>query len=318
MSSCEKYRYPRNMQAAPKDTVGSNSVLYHYTSAAGLLGIIRNRRIWATESNFLNDPSEIAFAADATLTGLSDAAARHPEGSPVRAEIERASSWIAQKYLDPHTRSQYHEDRSFISSFSYSDDVLTLWRSYAGANGFCVGFDVTQLLSWCRDEFPELHDQHSTPEQEEAEGVHANFGLTPTIEDVGYGQYAANIVAQRVAELVCQPDFSLDRDEYLLRDILRSLATVKHPAYEDEREARLVVHRTGDLSPNPSVRVSPVIGLVAYHEIAFPHDAVVSITAAPGTSQQRSENAVRSLLRDGGRGAWSHVDVRSTAIPFGW
>lgn len=108
------------------------------------------------------------------------------------------------------------------------------------------------------------------------------------------------------------------KDDYELRAELRALASVKHASFADEREVRLVIQRAGDLSPNPAVRISPSHGLVAYHEVAFPHDAIISITTAPGGNQARARHALRSLLSDGGRGAWSHVEIRSTDIPFNW
>ena len=37
-------------------------VLYHYTTQAGLLGIIQSKQIWATSVLFLNDTTEINYA----------------------------------------------------------------------------------------------------------------------------------------------------------------------------------------------------------------------------------------------------------------
>src|SRR5882724_8885709 len=36
--------------------------LYHYTNAQGLLGMLESKRIWATNSRFMNDPTEIGYA----------------------------------------------------------------------------------------------------------------------------------------------------------------------------------------------------------------------------------------------------------------
>src|SRR5260370_18924451 len=38
------------------------TMLYHYTSGAGLIGILQTRSIWATSIRFLNDSSEYNFA----------------------------------------------------------------------------------------------------------------------------------------------------------------------------------------------------------------------------------------------------------------
>jgi hypothetical protein len=39
-------------------------LLYHYTDATGLLGIVQSRAIWATHIRYLNDAQEFDYAAD--------------------------------------------------------------------------------------------------------------------------------------------------------------------------------------------------------------------------------------------------------------
>jgi hypothetical protein len=40
------------------------TTLYHYTTQAGLLGIIKEREIWATHTQHLNDQREYRLAID--------------------------------------------------------------------------------------------------------------------------------------------------------------------------------------------------------------------------------------------------------------
>jgi len=44
--------------------------LYHYTTASGLLGILRDRRIWMTDIEFMNDAAELAYARPVVLDSL--------------------------------------------------------------------------------------------------------------------------------------------------------------------------------------------------------------------------------------------------------
>jgi hypothetical protein len=37
-------------------------VLWHYTNAAGFLGIFRSGKLWATNTDYLNDASEMRYA----------------------------------------------------------------------------------------------------------------------------------------------------------------------------------------------------------------------------------------------------------------
>ena len=40
------------------------NTLYHYTSQKGLLGILKDQKIWATHVQYLNDSTEFHFAID--------------------------------------------------------------------------------------------------------------------------------------------------------------------------------------------------------------------------------------------------------------
>jgi hypothetical protein len=42
-------------------------LLYHYTTAESLLGIVQSRSLWATDIRFLNDTAEFSFARDVLL-----------------------------------------------------------------------------------------------------------------------------------------------------------------------------------------------------------------------------------------------------------
>ena len=127
--------------------------LFHYTNATALIGMIRSRELWATESNYLNDPSEVSYAASLVIEALRERIAVGLDAAEA-ASAEAAVALLERSYTDPHAPGQYREDRSFISSFSRSDESLTLWRTYAGPNGFAVGFAQDGLLDWVgRDEF---------------------------------------------------------------------------------------------------------------------------------------------------------------------
>lgn len=47
------------------------SVLYHYTTQQGLLGIISDKEIWATHTQYLNDAREFRHALDIVKQELS-------------------------------------------------------------------------------------------------------------------------------------------------------------------------------------------------------------------------------------------------------
>lgn len=290
--------------------------MFHYTNAAGLIGILKNREIWATGSNYLNDPTEVSFAAIALATAL-----RENLGG---AEVDQSNAQVAldlleRAYIDPHSPDQYREDRSFISSFSRTDQSLTLWRLYGGPNGFCIGFDEDHLLRWTNSlEYPsDDPNSLSAEKREEFDALRSNFQLSARIEDVTYGEEHVAPVLTEVMAAPCEPEQPYV-DEWRLREAMNKLASIKHPAYEDEKEVRLIVQEVHHHALDPDVRVSATGSLVAFRRIVFPFEAVQSITLAPGANAPQQRRALEALMARGGRGPYSHVEVRECGLPFVW
>jgi hypothetical protein len=111
-------------------------ILFHYTSASGLLGILRSQRLWATNSRFMNDPTEIAYA----LRLLREVAP---------AEIDTFQS----KALEPLKKrlsrifDDYEKDaRVYVTCFCRQGDLLSQWRGYgAVGGGYAVGLAALNL-----------------------------------------------------------------------------------------------------------------------------------------------------------------------------
>ena len=169
------------------DPAKTEATLFHYTNAAGLVGIIKNREPRATESNYGNDPTEVSFAAKVLVELLQQRLESADRNERARAQAVMAL--LERAYVDPHSPDQYREDRSYISSFARSDQSLTLWRLYGGRNAFSVGFDEERLLKWVGHELPSQEREGlSRDEQEERDGHDANCLLDARIQDVVYGE----------------------------------------------------------------------------------------------------------------------------------
>ncbi len=102
-------------------------VLYHYTTQAGLLGIIKCKEIWATHTQYLNDRREYLHAVDL-----------------VRQEIEVVSAIddASKLALDEMTEglAGIESMNVCVCSFSEVKDSLSQWRAYGGGtSGFAIG-----------------------------------------------------------------------------------------------------------------------------------------------------------------------------------
>lgn len=113
----------------------TEGLLYHYTNAAGLLGIVEHNKFWATHINFLNDASELIYA-------------RHLVEDALRNGEERSKSPIAREFC---RRAMTCFDVSqtmdvFVTCFCEQGDLLSQWRGYAQAGeGYSIGIDGNLL-----------------------------------------------------------------------------------------------------------------------------------------------------------------------------
>lgn len=103
-----------------------NGVLYHYTTAAGLTGIVKSGPcLQATCHRFVNDAGEIRFGFEIALDVL--------------ASVDR----LAEKVITAATAriNKMRTEDSYLACLSSEHDVLSQWRNYAdNCAGYCIGF----------------------------------------------------------------------------------------------------------------------------------------------------------------------------------
>jgi hypothetical protein len=110
--------------------------LYHYTNATGLLGILQEKELWASNALHLNDAQEVARGVNL----LSDEVAKFIAAAvsfptDMRESIENLRQNFREAVEGP-----------LIVSFSENPDQLGQWRAYCGSgNGFSIGFGPDDL-----------------------------------------------------------------------------------------------------------------------------------------------------------------------------
>jgi hypothetical protein len=112
--------------------------LYHYTSAAGMLGILESGKLRAHNIDHLNDKAEIRYAVSVMRAHVERARAVEP--------IEAVAELLAQiaKQLDSIDTSHV-----FIASFSAENDDRSLWRLYSDREkGFSFCIPTYKIEDW--------------------------------------------------------------------------------------------------------------------------------------------------------------------------
>lgn len=109
-----------------------SDILYHYTSADGLVGILRQHVLWASDSRCLNDTLEFRLGLSIALDTLG----RHRGFQPLR-------NWV-EGVIDTWSR----DAGLFVVCFSRDGDLLSQWRAYGrDGQGYCLGFDMRNVMT---------------------------------------------------------------------------------------------------------------------------------------------------------------------------
>ncbi len=191
-------------------------MLYHYTSPAGLIGIICNKCVWATNIRHLNDPIEIEFAVDYARFVLED----HLNEKSLKVEeqelIKAFYTKIGSAFMN-----------TYVFSLSEKGDLLSQWRAYCQpGGGYAIGFPSAQLETMASVQ---------------------EFRLWPCI----YGSTASIIVSEMIESFVkCYHKRiksgidPIEARENTARQFAQHLAyfgpAMKQDAFEEEKEWRLV------------------------------------------------------------------------------
>jgi len=122
-------------------------LLYHYTDAQGLLGMLKTHRLWATNRRFMNDPTEAEYAATVIRnivkgrdaeSHLAAIVANKKRRQMVSDRVTKAINQILAWYVD--------DDEHYLICFCENGDLLSQWRGYGSVGGgYAVGFLAAHL-----------------------------------------------------------------------------------------------------------------------------------------------------------------------------
>jgi hypothetical protein len=268
--------------------------LFHYTTAPGLLGILRDGSpcLWATDLRFLSDAEEAIYAERFFVDSLR--AMENPALDPSQPAHQSAGDFgtafegYRELVIDALRAKQFPV---YVTCFCESGDLLSQWRGYGSDHGYAIEFN--------RDALAEL----ALPPYD-----------APNLVRVRYGDEAAKDVLDDALKHM-RSDANLGHpgvhSYYMARDLTSKLATIKHPGFSEEREWRLIATFEADDPALVRFRATPV-AVAPYIELRVPTDAVISIRVGPGRHVDVRSAGVQRLLARLGR----DVPVLQSEVPL--
>jgi hypothetical protein len=236
--------------------------LFHYTTASGLLGILRKNEIWSTAHHCVNDESELQ-AGKGVLTALfrkKDFELRDAQDLRLQTFASRGVPFF--EYSNKFEGNMLSHALSFFFVFitclckpngkeDFLHGLLSQWRGYGAGSGYAIQFNRSKLRAlvekaqqggyWGYD----LQDVKYCPDNELKDEVLKH-------SDAYISSYLAHL------DRLAQPDFGGQSvpspwkglgDGPLVR-LLDYFINTKSPHFSEERECRLSVieARTSDFA----------------------------------------------------------------------
>ena len=107
--------------ANDKTTINS-SIIYHYTSPEGILGILTNHTLWLSEITYMNDESEITYTFDL----LTDILAQNNNEICQTFKDSLKTNIEKRTQLPSNLFDYVHRDSIFVACFSTKNDDISL------------------------------------------------------------------------------------------------------------------------------------------------------------------------------------------------
>lgn len=272
-------------------------LIYQYTSAAALQGMIGTNSLWLTDYAYLNDVSELMHGRDKLEQVLEEFAKKseYQHGETV------FGTWLELLRNGP-------SPRICIASFSMDGDSLSQWRAYGGIS---LGFDWHQSFGYMPETILDIVT-YAENEQVDRIGLFAHHHHHAYVREIEAGN------GDRVNKIRTS-----------LNELYRVIAFFKHHSFADEREVRLAYvegpeiyeelgqnraikrYRASGDQMIPYVTTSDLV--LESQKISQPLLPLKEVVVGPHPRAQRIRSGLQDFLAENG---YPDVAVRLSDIPY--
>lgn len=260
--------------------------LFHYTGIGGLLGIVGARAVWASHAYYMNDSREIIHAAEVLQGILRNTEDKFQDEEQVF--VRQFCDW-----LNTFRRVAYHV---FVFALSEQPSLLSQWRSYAPhGKGVSLGFAPATVNHILGSKGFRL-----------AKCIYASTEHAELMQ--GLLQKMLVTFRQRLPSLDTTKGHESQKYHGFLEefrgDVLQVMAIIKHPAFREEQEWRIVSPYFAKYTV-PEVRFREGASmLLPYVELKLPEPSrnswFTKVVLGPSADVNLSHSALSSYLSNQG------------------
>ncbi|MDS1115329.1 DUF2971 domain-containing protein [Gordonia westfalica] len=315
------------------DSSFSDEIVYHYTSPAGLLGIVDspmdriggvpdwmlNRGqlvvLHASDVRYMNDSRELRVAGDLVAERLKE---RIDELDPTVEPEARAAVEAAVAAIDSQDMPFGGSHRVFAVCFCSDGDLLSQWRGYAGSQGgYAIGF---------RRKVLQITNIGKVGEWSSFSALARPAATLMKVEYERHGELTDSFVGSIISQAKSRVGVAYAFPP--LWGQMSRFAKYKDPSFREEQEWRLVFESAPTREPSiPVLFRSRADGIVPYIPIVVgtpptyapnPHnlnfdEVIADLVVGPGPDMKLRVDAAKALLYRTGH---NPDVVRESAVPF--
>ncbi len=273
-------------------------MLYHYTTAEGLIGIVSTNCLWATDALYLDDANELIGGIQLARKLLQDVC----EETDDQQQRERIN-WLLEETRDLGTPRMMS---AFVCALSSESDLLSQWRAYCPQGGFSIGFPACQL-------------REAITQQ--------GFCLEECIYDEAEHLRIMKEVVERLAiPWVREASVPVSEDNERFRvsggvafELMRTAALLKHPSFRAEREYRVVSQPGRRYDPESRYFRAKRGLVIPYRTVTLPDDIAfwgkVHVIVGPSAHPEQGRRGAYNLVRRY-RGHAIAIDISRTTFRY--
>jgi len=214
--------------------IKTSDILYHYTTRAGLTGILKSGGFRATYRMRMNDPAEFEYARSLIFKTLKQIGTRE-DLPPIVQSLTTYACKKLKKFLENSTEIS----SAYCACLTIASDQQKQWKTYAeNGKGFALGINMLNFLS---------NQSHAV-----GKGKPYVYGAPVTYEETAQCDLVCRLVKAGLRDIQAFADTCSQRPEDLtaIRDrvtqeiviqLLSLIDFIKDPIFSSEKEFRLIL-----------------------------------------------------------------------------
>lgn len=297
-----------------------DNLCYHYTSAASFLKIMddvddTNIKFHASGIFSLNDPSELKFGYKEIMNLLLEIEAE----LLVEKEYQLSRLWDKDK---SYTSEEWHTIHlnmmqnsfhyPFVISFSRNRESLPMWRMYGdNGKGIALGFDLRMYPLGDMDSegnrtLDITHIKEGDIHSVDVEyGKASKFGYSYLAAKMHYYEYLKSVKGITDCNIIAKKQ--LDTISVI---IMASAPYIKHDAYNDEKESRLVYYHSDN---NIKFKTNAAGNITPYIDVKIPKSCLREIILGPCCDYDYMKSCVDLRMKQKG---FNDNKITNSSIPY--